>query len=250
MNNKIIKILFCLTLLILLPGCMKTKSSIDKDFRKYLEKNYNLELAKKSEVGKCHNNCDYYGYYPLSNDLTYKIQISKTNNKYQVTFDHETINLRRELYDYIKIQKGNNFVNNYLVFDDNGDKGHISSSGGVTESLEYIVYYDNNIKFDEQLYSDYLILQKANNLLKRKNSFINHMTIHYIENKRIKKDNWLENLNINVSDYNYVLYESFKEKDYIYKYNISSSEFTEDLGRLSFEEFKKLVYSELKKKQF
>lgn len=250
MKKKYLKLVCSLFMMVVLSGCVNSNSNnIDEEFRRYLMDNYNVELAEKSTFGRCRNNCDYFGYYPLADDLTYSIQISKTGKEYEVSYDNQAVQMRKELYNYIATQKGNNYVDDYLQFYDNGDLGHVSSSSISRNKLSYIVYYDNSVNFENQLYSDYQILKKASSISNTK-SIIREMEVYYINDNRLKQNNWLENLKIDVDDYGFA--PSYLDGDgdistenSVYHYRISDYRNNVDLGTLSFEEFKKLVNDNL-----
>ena len=256
MRKKIfLELAISISLIFIITGCSNSElNNIDNEFRHYLNENYNVELAEKSTVGRCRNNCDYFGYYPLANDLTYSIQISKTNEQYEVSYDNQAVQMRKELYNYIAMQKGNNYVKNYLQFYDNGDLGHVSYSSISRYHLSYVVYYDNSINFERQLYSDYQILKKASDIMSSNtNFFIRGMEVYYIEDDRLKENNWLENLGIDVDDY--VFASSYLDGDkeitttkFTYYYHISNYKNDTGLKNLSFEEFKNLVKNELESK--
>ena len=243
----LLNLVMALQLILIITGCSNSKlNNIDNDFRRYLNENYDVELADKSTVNHCKNNCDYFGFYPLKNDLTYAIQISKTGNKYEVSYDNQAVQMRKELYNYISLQKGNNYVENYLKFYDNGDIGHVHFSSISRNQLSYIVYYDSNINIENQIYSDYQILEKANNIMNSNTkSYIKEMEVFYIKDDRIKEKNWLENLKIDVYDYGFA--PSYLDGD---KEIATTSNYKNDAGlkNLSFEEFKKLVKTELESK--
>lgn len=251
----LLNLVMVLSLILIITCCSNSKlNNVDNEFRHYLNENYNVELADKSIVNRCKNNCDYFGYYPLKNDLTYAIQISKTGNEYEVSYDNQAVQMRKELYNYISLQKGNNYVENYLQFYDNGDIGHVHSSSISRDQLSYIVYYDSNINIENQIYSDYQILKKANNIMNSNTKFyISEMEVFYIKDDRIKEKNWLENLKIGVDDYGFA--PSYLDGDkeitttkFTYHYRISNYKNDTGLKNLSFEEFKKLVKTELESK--
>lgn len=251
----LLNLVVALPLILIITGCSNSKlNNIDNDFRHYLKENYNVELSDKSKVNRCKNNCDYFGYYPLKNDLTYAIQISKTGNEYEVSYDNQAVQMRKELYNYISSQKGNNYVENYLQFYDNGDIGHVHYSSVSRDQLSYIVYYDSNINIENQIYSDYQILKKANNIMNSNTKFyISEMEVFYIKDDRIREKNWLENLKIDVDDYGFApsYLDGDKEittKKFTYHYRISNYKNGTGLKNLSFEEFKKLVKTELESK--
>lgn len=251
----LLNLVMALQLILIITGCSNSNlNNIDNDFRRYLNENYDVELADKSTVNHCKNNCDYFGFYPLKNDLTYAIQISKTGNEYEVSYDNQAVQMRKELYNYISLQKGNNYVENYLKFYDNGDIGHVHFSSISRNQLSYIVYYDSNINIENQIYSDYQILEKANNIMNSNTkSYIKEMEVFYIKDDRIKEKNWLENLKIDVYDYGFA--PSYLDGDkeiattkFTYHYRISNYKNDAGLKNLSFEEFKKLVKTELESK--
>lgn len=256
MNKKVILSIICSIMLLgFATGCTDNKLvKLDEEFRQYLINNYNVELAEKATVSRCHNNCDYFGYYPLKNDLTYVIQISKTKDSYKVSYDNKAVAMRKELYNYILSQKGDNYVDSYLAFYDNGDHGHISSSSITRSQLKYIVCYDSGIDMDEQIYKDYLILKKASYILSSNtNSRIMEMEVYYINDQRLRKKDWLENLNIEVDDYTFA--PSYLDNDnelstdkFTYHYRISDYRNNMDLGSLVFDEFKKMVNKNLEVK--
>ena len=250
MRNNVLKLICCLTLMICLSGCVDQKlKKIDNEFREYLITNYSFDLDDKYDVGRCARDCDYYGLYPLSDDLTYAIQISKTGNEYEVYYDEQALQMRTELYNYISAEKGKNFVDNYLKFYDNGDKGHVYYSGEYGDPLSYIVYYDDTIDIDSQIASDYKILKKASDIISANSEdFIGSMEVFYISDDRLKEIKWLKNLKIEVDDY--INAPSFLDGDselgtesYIYKYYLFNNH--KDLGNLSFEEFKEMVNNKL-----
>lgn len=235
-------------------GLNLSSNPIDDDFREYLINNYNVDLAEKSTVGRCIYVCDYFGYYPLSDDLTYAIQISKTGNEYEVSYDPKSVQMRKELYKYISTQKGNNYVENYLKFYDNGDKGHLSSVNSYGDHLSYIVYYDDSIDINKQIRSDYQILKKANEIISsNSDQFIGFMEVFYIQDNRLKQDNWLENLKIDFNYYSLApMYLDGDKKIYTSKYKyhyiINDPINLGNIGTWTFEQFEQEVYNNLESK--
>lgn len=123
------------------------------------------------------------------------------------------------------------------------------------ETNYHILYnYDSNINIENQIYSDYQILEKANNIMNSNTkSYIKEMEVFYIKDDRIKEKNWLENLKIDVYDYGFA--PSYLDGDkeiattkFTYHYRISNYKNDAGLKNLSFEEFKKLVKTELESK--
>lgn len=238
----------------LFSGCVDQKQvELDEQFRDYIRKEYSISLASNATIGKCNSKCDYYGYYPLKNDLTYMVQISKTGDQYEVSYDEESVSMRKELYDYLSSQRGNDFVKNYLAFYDNGDHGHMIHTSITRNQLKYIIYYDSKMDMDKEIEKDYLILQKAGSILSSKTNYkINEMEVFYIDDPLLKKKNWLLNVDIDADDYtnapNYLDGDNkaFTSK-FTYHFRISDYKNDRDLSTLSLDEFKTMVNQNLEK---
>lgn len=258
-------LLFCV-IIANIPNIIEYK--VDKDFRNYLSKEYNFNLSKSSYVGRCwvRRTCDYYGYYPLKEDQTYFIQTSKKRGKITASYHKEALKMRKELYNYIKELKGKNYVGDYLYFYDNGDKGHLySHDGKIMNPLSYIVYYNNGLDMDEQIYTDYLILKKAMELTANSNNKyrkISELNVYYINDSRLLNKNWIEDLKIDVREYgnapevyedvpmNFIRSSDFSDEGpyrymkysmFDFYYDMENKLDSDNIDLISFSEFKKKV---------
>ena len=238
--------------------------AVDRDFRNYLESNYGVELddtptpyfgyTEGKKLGGYPSNQGYYSaQYRLKDDESFWISIKKVNNKYTVDIDKKTYKIRKELYDYIKSVKKDSYVPNYLVFYHN-DEGE--DSRGTYNYLSYAVYDKDNNKFsEEELLTDYKILQKAKSLFKKYNvkRHIKVMAVRYINDPRIQTEgNWSNKFNFkeNYSDQDYILdtyscgeeYNDLQYTNCMYTLEESQSSINSlNLDDLSFDEFKKRV---------
>lgn len=238
------KLLMLMIIVILLSGCVRSE---DRKFRKYLENKYQLELAEKAHVDRCFNNCKYFGVYPLKNDLTYTVEVTDTYGEIDdsyTKYDKAAIEERQEIYKYIKEQKGDRFVPNYLIAKSASNRSLHLVVKPANDELSYIVYADDKMDFDKQLESDYRIILKNY-------SWAKNISIYYIDDERIKENNWLEELDIDANDYIYAPSyldgdgELYTEK---YKYYYSIDRTINDFEyTMPFEDFKKLVYNNLYK---
>ena len=224
----------------------------DKEFREYLSKIVPYELSDKADVGSCHSRCDYYGNYMLKDDLTYQIAIREKSGSYEISYNNESqknIENRKILYDYIKKEKKDRFVSDYLIAFGNGGLTEKPERGKT--SLSYIVYYDSTIDFDEQLESDYKIMKKTVDM----NPSLDLVYVYYIRSDKMKEDRWLEKYIDDVSHYYYVGTNivddnsSIQKKVYYY-YSISDRDLENanpiySFKNISLEDYKKVIYSNL-----
>ena len=240
-------------------------TKVDRDFRNYLESNYGVDLdedptpyfgyTEGKKLGGYPSNQGYYSaQYRLKDDESFWISIKRRNNKYTVDIDKNTYKIRKELYDYIKSVKKDSYVPNYLIFYHN-DKNDFDYNG-TYNYLSYAVYDKDNNKFsEEELLTDYKILQKAKSLFKKYNvkRHIKVMAVRYINDPRIQTEgNWNNKFKFetNYSDQDYVLdtyscggeYNDEKYTNCMYTLEESQSSINSlNLDDLSFDEFKERV---------
>ena len=246
MKKKCISIIYVVILTICLIGCNYSIKKYDEEFRNYLIKEYNLELNDISEVDRCHSNCDYYGYYVIGSDYNYPIQISKTKNEYEVSYDKDAVDKRMKLYKYIKDARGDDFASNYLGFYKNTYSGHISYSSGDGNKLYYIIKYNDSMKLEEELKKDYDILRKAQDILG--DYKVKEMIVLYIKDSKLDDEDWIKKLDINISELSDIIYDSNKFLNkYKYSYRISNYDTELSLAKLSYKEFEELVNNKIEK---
>lgn len=246
MKKVVLSLLCILSILAFLTGCSFSNKKYDKEFREYIRDNYGLQLNKKSEVNRCVENCDYYGFYTVGNDYNYAVQISKTGSSFEVTYDEDAIDKRATLYQYIRQIRGNDIAPNYLGFYKNTYSGHVKSSSIERQQLYYIVKYNDDMDLNTELKKDYEILQKAQKIIE--NSIIKEMMVVYIKDSRLNDEDWVLKLNTKVTESSDIIFDSEKYLNrYELKYRISNYNTDESLSSMSYTDFEKLVISKLEK---
>ena len=248
MKQIFLSLLFISIILIIVTGCSLLKKdnneAYDKEFRSYLKENYGLQLNDKSTVKRCETKCDFYGFYTIGKDYNYAVQISKTGDKFEVSYDKDAVTKRKTLYEYIKKIKGNDIAPNYLGFYQNTYSGIITYSSSESRQLYYIVKYNDKMNLNEELKKDYDILKKAQQIIGK--DFIKEMIVLYIKDEKLNDEDWITKLNIDISDYSYVIYspEKYFNKPK-YQYRINNYKSNNYLASISYKEFENLVMSNL-----
>lgn len=228
----------------------KERLEKEKELRKWVSLQVPYELADKGLTKKCYQNCKYFGNYPLKDDLTYHIVIKEDYDGIDEVFykdeDKEKIENRKKIYNYIKEQKGDRFVPNYLLAISTGGEDGFEPDEGE-RCLSYIVYEDSTMNLDEQIESDYKIVKMVSKL----DPYLKRVNIYYINDERIRNENWLEELGIEVDDY--YLAPAYLDGDdeistdkFTYYYAFTDYNKTK-LPDMSLAEYKKYAYENLER---
>ena len=219
----------------------------DREFRDYLESKYNIKLDDSSYVKKCHTDCEYFGFYTLDKDYNYVIQISNKASKMTDYYNNEAVEKRKELNKYIISFRGDSLAPHYLGYMSNTMSGGISYSSSEKTQLYYIVKYNNNMNFDDELAKDYQTLKKAQELLD--NYAIKEMIIIYSDDSKLNDEDWILKLDIkDISDRSNIIFSPEKYNIKVkYSYRISNYKEDTRLSDKTFEEFKEMVYERLEK---
>ena len=224
------------------PSQGQNSSGIDAQFKEYILDNYGIKVNDDGYINRCYSECDYYGYYNVGNDYNYAIQISNTGNEFEASVDTEAIKAREELYNYISDVRGNDIAPNYLGYYKNTDSGIISYSSGDSQKLYYIVRYRDDMRIDEELYKDYQILQKAQDLLPLQK--IKEMNVIYVDDAKLNDEDWVKKLGLDTSQYGDIIYDADRLFDKnVYSYRISDYKSGGSLADKTFYEFLSLVKS-------
>ena len=230
-------------------GSSKNLGNITTEFKNYLENNYNIRISDYSKVNICNTafeDCDYVGIFTLEDDLSYRIRIEKTGNNYRTSYLENAPKMRKELYEYANSLKNGNLGKNYLEYE-NKDNNFSFFDLNDTE-LKYIVYTNNDEVSEDDMQSDFMIIQKANEIIEKyniKEGSVRDIDIMYTKDNRILSDNWIKDAyqNKDLDDLANV-YAYFKPDSFGYGYDFDYS--LQYYEGMNFETFKKTVRNEIR----
>ena len=230
-RNTIIAIIVIFIIIIILFFIIFTlnnnSDSNSHYLKEYITSKYNIELNDICKTGLTRNNNLPYGLFTPVNDPSYLIQITKDGNEYNCSYNPEHIKVRKELMDEIIKYKGENAVTSFLEFYKNGNEnGPVISNSSANEFLSFVVYVDKQIDIEKNMKEDYMIMRKANDLLKKySNKSLNKITVYYTTDSKVLNKDWIYNANDSLDFLTLAptyLFESAKTNSGIsnYKYSV------------------------------
>ena|GEM_PF-6118460 len=224
--KKIPAIILCCVMVVALTSC-KTVNKVNyeqlaNELKETITAKYDLDLADNYDVGTLAGRQGYYGVFTDKRDPSLVIQTQKhPDGTIEIDFEEKDFEIRQELYAYIDQVRGDSFVKGLLDFHPSGYGGPICivrSSGGY---LSYKVYVENLDKLDAHLNTDFLIVKKAEQLLKDAfdREFVG-INVVYTNDKSLLEKDWIEKEDPKLEGRYQGFTAFFYECDYLFEYAI------------------------------